>query len=501
MDRSLLFAQLRRTVRAIAFVVALASGTVRAADYGVVGNTELFLLKDFRVDFEIRIALILQARHSIDFVTYSQNTDPINMEFLRAIRKVQTDRNVAVRGIYDAMVSQGDKEKNKAVMNVLTDAALECPGEVMCAHPIEKLSSGISIFDYIHEKIMIIDAGTPHEVIFFSGRGTTISSAQFIDAGFLIRRIDSAKPYAGDAMKSIYQSLWDSLKKLASKSVLKMPSRSGRPLDEEIDLVRKRFVETPEERRLAAEILDVLRRPAAVQSAEKLKAFQFQPEKMNVLSNDLFKQLIEGKDIRAAFFNDNHATLIKDVRSFTGTLEMTAYSFAPPQEMHEALVDFIRRGNTLNIFTNGAPAWVTANPAVWKQGFPAYYTYESVVKLLDDTKGASGKVNVFLVNPEEAKKNGLATWVHRKLVTFRNALEGRDEFAYVGSDNFTWSAAKKNDEMLVKVSDRRFTESMIDLTETERVGYEKIDEDALRKLYKSRPLIYRCLRLFVKTNF
>lgn len=477
-----------------------AAAPVLATDYGPRGNTELFLLDDFRVDFEVRIAMILQARKSIDFVTYSQNTDEVNIEFLKAIRKVQIDRGVAVRGIYDAQVSSGDKEKGKAVRSLLTDSSLSCPGEVMCAHPIEKLSSGLSITDYVHEKIMIIDAGTPNELIFFSGRGTTQSSAKFIDAGFLIRRIDPLKPYAGDDMRQLFDSIWGSLKRLADRSVFKMRTQTGVPFEKELDLARKRFVETPESRRTVAEILAILRR-SPTEQREGLKAFQFRPEMMNVLSNDLFKQLVEGKDIRAAFFNDNHSKLIADIRQFSGTLEMTAYSFGPSKELHEALVDFLERGNTLVIYTNGAPAWVTANPQVWKQGFPAYYTYESVLKLMDDVPGAAERIKLHLVQPEEAKAHGLATWVHRKLFTFRNAKTKAEEFVYVGSDNFTWSAAKKNDEMLVKVKDERFTETMVGLSDTERKAYHLVDRPNLEALHRARPFWYRCVRSLVRTLF
>jgi phosphatidylserine/phosphatidylglycerophosphate/cardiolipin synthase-like enzyme len=445
--------------------------------------------------------MIARARHSIDFVTYSQNTDDINIEFLKAIRQAQLERGIAVRAIYDAQVSSGDKEKNKAVRSLITDSELACPGEVMCAHPIEKLSSGVSLMDYVHEKIMIIDAGTADEIIFFSGRGTTVSSAQFMDTGFMIRRIEPGLPYAGDDLKSLFGSLWDSLKKMADRSIFKMRSQTGKPFKKELDLVRKGFAETADQAKTVAEILELLdRSPKAVPPA-MLKSFQFHPEMINVLSNDLFKQLIDGKDLRAAFSNDNHEALIRDIRKFSGTLEMTAYSFGPSRELHDALVDFIKRGNTLNIFTNGAPAWVTANPAVWKQGFPAYYTYESVLKLMDETKGAPGKVNLSLVHPDKAKAENLATWVHRKLFSFKDAKTREEEFVYIGSDNFTWSAAKKNDEVLVKVKDARFTKAMTGLTHAERVGYEEVDRAALEALNRARPLWYRCVRGLVKTLF
>jgi phosphatidylserine/phosphatidylglycerophosphate/cardiolipin synthase-like enzyme len=484
-------------VGAHAFFAMSASAT----DYGSKANTEIILIVDSRVSREVEQALLRMARASIDIMGFSQNMDAVGYPYLKSIRQAQVRNGVKVRAAFDWQISRADGDKNNSVKSFLTDPALPCPGEMFCAHPIEKLSSGVSFTDYVHEKIAIIDAGTPEEVVIVRGRGTTTSSSDFIDSTMIFRRIDPSAPYAGDDVKAVYESVYRSLKQMSDRSVYKIPAQALESFENAPNLHRTRVVSTAEQTQEAIGILNRLRKPVSRESGPKDSNI-FRPESISVLSNDLYAQILDGKLERAAFANDNHQRLIQDIDLFQGTVDLTAYSFGPSRKLHDALVRFLKRGNTLNIYSNGAAAYQSANSA-YVRGFPAYYTYESVLKLMTDA-GPSAKIHLHLLQPDRAQKLGLATYVHRKQVLFRPSPDSTSPVRHVlyqGSDNYTYSAEAKNDEIAIRIADQRMSLRASEITEVESPAFAAVDRTGLKKLWSERPFWYACVRSFIKTLF
>src|SRR5688500_4688097 len=92
--------------RALAWSFAFLAGTSAfAATYPLRDNTEIIYLQHARGDYEVRNALIRQARKSIDFLSFSQLSDGVGTTCLESVRSAQVSRNVPVRGIYDWMAS------------------------------------------------------------------------------------------------------------------------------------------------------------------------------------------------------------------------------------------------------------------------------------------------------------------------------------------------------------------------------------------------------------
>lgn len=471
-----------------------------ATEYERRGNTEIIAITKTNVDLDVKTILTRQARYSIEFMHFASAPDPVGIQFLQAIRSAQLARNVKVTAMYDRHMSafiEGKDVKN-FVKAMITDPALECRGEVFCAHPIEKFSSGLSLSDCIHGKLIIIDRGTPYETIIYGGPGITSKSTGRIDSGFIARRIDPKLPYAGDDMYAAFQRVYAALKKLAEKSVIKIPVRVDTKNLAVPAKVKGHFSKTKAEREELVKILNHLRNPAVATEEHALKSFVFQPKSVQVLANDLYEKLVGGNFERKAFESDNHAKVIATLKDFEGTVVLSAYSVSPDTPLHEAIVDFVKRGNNIEFYTNGHEAYRAIGVA---RGFPAYYTYERVLKMMDEAQSpGAGKITLKVLDPAKAVDMGLENYLHRKNIVYLDR-RGIPVFRDDGSDNFTYSSAKYNDELLIRSEDRRFAAQGYQQILDEKNAYMTIEHAELRIRYAARPFWFGCVRNMIKTNF
>lgn len=459
------------------------------------GNTEAIYLESAGIDLDIQYGLTSKAT-SIDFVGYSQTMDEFGEPFLQAVRHAQKTNLAPVRFLYDRMVSFQGKDYLNEVKNVISDPSLVCPGEALCAHPVEKLSSGLGVLDYIHEKLLILNRGTSREVIIVGfGRGKTADSANWLDSSVLFRRIDPNLPYVGDDIQSVFDSLYTSLKKLADKSIVRIPSKTKRGPKRTLEEPNKTFSKTLKEKNRVKEILAVLNRPAHAQNASSLASFQFQPSAIKLTSNDLFAQLLHPKADRKKLHNDNLKVLINRFENFSGTADWTSYSFGPTEEVENAIVAFLNKGahNNVNLFVNGASAF----QAAFNMQYPVFYTFNSVARIIKRLHSGAGKINLRMYDPNLAG-DAEAPYLHRRMVVFSNEVTKE---VLAGSDPLTWSSANLNDEILLSVVDDRMTELMKKINEVERRHYELISYENILKQSKNPSFSYRCLQTLVKWIF
>src|SRR5262249_3432903 len=125
--------------------------------YPVRGNTDILYLADPRVDFALRETAIHLARHSVDFICFAQTPDEIGMRFLQALRAA-SGRGVRVRGMFEKLPSMGEKDRRFESPRYLTDPDLARPAELVCGRTLAKWKAGLAFDDFIHEKILILDA-------------------------------------------------------------------------------------------------------------------------------------------------------------------------------------------------------------------------------------------------------------------------------------------------------------------------------------------------------
>lgn len=475
-----------------------------AGVYDLRGNAEIIVLSDPRVDFEVRNIVIRLARSSADFLTFSQLNDSVGGPFLESLNEIQRNRKIPVRGIYDLTASAVEGKGTGALQTrrVLSDSRLSCPGDVICAHPLDKVFSPLALSDYVHGKMLIIDKGTPREVIFIGGRNNTEHMLAALDSGFLIRPIDPSKPYLGTDMQTNYNELFSLLKSLTSNNVvnLKVPTPRNQPANEVA-----RIIKTDRQSAEVGRILAILRKAPAADDV--LEPFQFRPVSVQLRTNDLIKNLYSedyrnGVVSRFEFRNDNHSHVAEEIEQFTGKIELSAYSYAPSKEIHDAFIGFVNRGNHLVIHTNGLASHHTVSPG----GISFYYTVEALQSLFNATRKTTEKITVNLLDADRARDLGAAPFLHRKQILFvgtsRKISTPPRKFVINGSDNFTWSSSKKNDEFVIQIEDARMTDALAQVNQDELKIYKKnVAEVQIRKLYEARPMLYNCFRTLIKKIF
>ena len=479
--------------KALSFILLgiLAAASTIASEYPERANTEFLVIEDPAVNFELRNFLSRNAKEGIDGAAFTQLDDEIGRPLMESIHFAQVNQHVPVRMFYDYFASfvEGKGKKMPAV-NWIGDPSLARPGEVLTAHPLDKIGTGLSISDYVHGKSYRVDG-----FFFIGGYNNTSHSLRTVDSGFVMRAIDPTKPFLGTDITANYDEIFGILQNLKTQSRIPSPVRTGaNPLTGEA----QSLLHTPEQRAQFAEILEILSHPARPDDA--LKDYQFRPKRLQLRTNDLFKHLTTSEPTprfsRYEFPNDNHSHLAEEFLAMEGkgSVDFWSYVYAPTPEVHEAIIQYVREGGTLNLWTNGQ----NSHRTVTYGGVSVYYSLESIVDLLDETEGGKGKVNVLLLDGNRAKLSGMGPYLHRKRMVFSTPDR---EWVEEGSDNFTWSSGKKNDELLISIEDERYARQILKRAETERPLYDSVTHAELRAMFAKRPFAYRCIRAFLKKIF
>jgi phosphatidylserine/phosphatidylglycerophosphate/cardiolipin synthase-like enzyme len=474
----------------IAFMISLIlSSTIWARIYPERSNTELFYVTDETIDFEVRMKLIKEANFSIDIISFSQAPDSIGKPFLNTIREVQKSKCIKVRFLYDSILSMIDRDFTNESAKLLTEKSLKCPAQIIRFSIFEKWKANLSWDDFFHEKVLIIDAGTSHEVVITGGRGYTRFSSIVLDSALILRSINSREPSLTTDIKESFNDIW-----LLAKKLSPIIEREASYLEEQIQPLE--LIQTPEQKKVILEMLMLLN--MTPNKNEKLKSYQYRPESIQLISNDLIKSLVAKnspilKD-RELFKNMALKKMIEDINQFTGTIEMTSYSIAMPSELSEALVHFINRGNRVNFYTNG----LDAHRLFFPFGIPIFYTAEGLSSFIINAKNPKGKIHIYFLDSEKARKHKALTYLHRKTMLFLNSTKS---FVYTGSDNFTWSSAYKNDEWLIKIKDHKMAHDLAEKSLQEKAWYREISQEEIIKLNQERSWLYFFFRPFIRNNY
>jgi hypothetical protein len=466
-----------------------------------VANTEVIYLGSARVDFEVRKHLTQNASE-IDLVSPSQTADEVGLNFLVEVRRAQ-EKGTKVRGIYDRISSAIEGDPFNTVSLIIADPRVKCPAEVLCGYPLDRLKVGLGANDFIHEKITrFVERGTNREFVIIGGRGYTQLAEKSFDSAFLIRAIDTSRPYLGTDLKDAYDHLFQTMKAMANPEKPKMNVFQRVLLNQKMGELKTTPRLTPSENIAFQKIIRILEQPASL--VGPLAPFQFHPKSAQLFTNDLFSLLPEQRRTgvftnRVALPNDILSKLIEDIDQFEGEIDFTGYSIALPEKLRDAVIRFVKRSerNTVIFRTNGKKAHALF-------GLPIYYSVEELVKITQETQDAPGKVKVFFLEPELAKRAGLSTFVHRKLITLvgRNIGEQTiEKRTYTGSVNPTWSSHHKNNELMAMFVDARLTEYLDLETKLEMPAYRLVTTEELEEMRRKTPLVYWCIKPLIKATY
>ena len=465
-------------------------------------NMDVVYLEDPVVDLAVRTKLFSEARYSIDLVSFSKATDEAGAQIIQALRGAQ-NREVKVRSIFDQTGTEVEGDKTSDTRRLLADSKLACPGNVICASPWDKLRNGLSVDDFVHEKIVIIDAGTPYEKIIVGGRNYGKFTTDFGDAAFVLRPIDPSKPWAGSDVSAFYEHLWESLSSLFKKTPkLPAPTKALARLNSHGEMALR----TAYQRKLFSEISELLDKPP--QAGDELKPYQFRPSTFQMASNDL---LVNASQAKSRFIMSGRAHLQNDTLDLLHTLipgkkdiTYSGYIFGLPDPIKGDFVNHVEQNGTLEVYTNGRGAFHQITPArsvSRMMGNAATdFTSRNLLPVLESGDQHQGSVKAFMLNPDPSADTSdhlpsPYKYLHRKLLIM-------DDTVATGSDNLTESSAMKNDEVTFVMQDSRMADYLRGQLHREaQAFYRPVTTPDIKQELKSRAWYSDCLQFMIRRAF
>lgn len=416
-------------------------------------NTQVLIITDPRVDFALREAAIDRAEYTIESATYFQGIDAkIGMPTLQAFRRA-ADRGVKGRYIQERVSTVPSDFFNTAA-RMLADANLKEPAQVISFGGLKNWFAGLRLTDFVHEKILIIDAGTPNETIFISGRNNSEHAVANLDMTIVLRPLVPSRPWVGSQVRAAFNTLWEFVKKIyppkrivARKHLIPGPQENNHVL-----------LETETQKRMFAELNELLSRPVDYEAP--LKDFEARPESMRVLTNDLLIKAVTQKfsrrlsrrlHVRSDIIDAATPTVATSKKIFVSMMTVDM-----PKPFKEALITALNNGAEVHLVTNSRTTHKTHTP--FGLGFD--HSLDHIVELME----TKGRLSVYVLDEALLRKHAdlyhLVTYLHRKMVI-------ADSHVFLGSENFNATSSANNSEIVVESIDRAFAEKMTAIMEND----------------------------------
>lgn len=431
-------------------------------------NSDVVLVPNPRVDMVLRAALIRKARKSIDMITYIHGADTVGRLLTAALRDA-AKRGVRIRYAYEGGSSR-PADPRGATSRLLSDSALTRPAQIIRARIDQKLRLGLYYNDFIHEKVMLIDAGTPDQIAVIGGRNNNNFGLKKADLGFVIRPLNPKRPSLNQDLSTLFERRWQTLTRLYSieRSRPVSPEAAARadaPLAPGEDLL----TDESERSELKAYLALLSQAPGR---RDKLKEYQFRPSATQLSFNEMLADVTQGVTLsnseRDQLVNDNHTLLAEVVRGARNLLQ-ASYVFAPSEPIRDAYHEALSRGARLEVLTNSG----AAHGRIFPTGAPILYTETGSEEFWSPESPFSRQTRIFLLDPARAEEQASTgakdafEYLHRKLVI-------ADDWVVTGSDNFTVASTRKNDELLAFMKDARLAQYLRRMISREKRYYTEV---------------------------
>lgn len=430
-------------------------------------NTQVIVLNDPRVDIALRIAAIDRARATIEMATYAQGVDEeVGVPLLQALRRAQ---NRGVEGNYlISRVASYPFDRHNLSVDFLADASLKKPGTVLAFGGPGNWRHGLRITDMNHMKILIIDAGTPNEVVFFGGRNNNLQAIKFIDSSFIFRRIDPSKPYIGDQIREMFFSSLEA----ASKVQAPVKRRAVAPkrlawADQYLSIELK----TKRQRNFFAVLNRDLSSP--IDPSVPPKPYEDRPEQMRALSNDLLARALTGdygtslRTRKKRMPSDIVEAAANAVAIAKRRVILVVMSVFLAEKLKNAVKQALNNGVDVTLVTNSRQS--AEGTMFGLPGLPYFHSLDDIMELMNHS--GKGKLRVFVLNPDLLRRLGgnysEANYLHRKLVVV-------DDDVFGGSDNFNLASMTNDDEAVVESRSKHFADRIARLVSRDLKFFERL---------------------------
>jgi putative cardiolipin synthase len=449
-----------------AALVLLACSPASAVEYPWLepANTQVILVKDAPVDVRLRLSAIDHAQHSIDCVVYSQGADPaVGLPVLRAFRRAQ-ERGVRGRYLFSQVASLVTDPSGVARL-MLADANLKRPGEVIWFGGLTNWLKGLRITDMIHEKILIIDAGTPDEIIWIGGRNHDHFAEHDLDLGIILRRVDPTKPYLGDQLRDAFESVWTVAGKITPALKPKKYGAKAHAIANGTESAAGAIdVKTDAQRLELARLRALLAKPPQLEPSD---AGDKRPRRMRVVTNDLLQYVLTGIFGRSMKARERMPSDIVDAASpvIAGAKQIyiSAMSIYLPDKLKQAIKEALAAGAEVHLITNSRESHRTR-----MVGGVAYdLSLRDIVELM----GVNGNLSVYVLDDklieQHPEMHRIVNYLHRKVVV-------ADDHVFTGSDNYNRLSQLINSEMIVHVQDAEWAATMRELMKSDLAVFTRL---------------------------
>ena len=461
-------------------------------------NLDVIVVEDTFVDLSMKESLIDHAKKTIDISAFILGKDAYGVTIVKALRRA-LERGVAVRMMYEGTVSQtAGKDLFLDAAKILIDERLHNRAQILSMGFNEKIKSPLAINDYVHEKFLIVDAGTPNEIIYTGGRDLSDFSRKTVDAGFILRPLNYQQPSITSDIIQYYNSVWNLLSLHFSLDIA--DSESVDKISDEIEMIQKDKIPTVDQRFLLYQITKIL--STLPKHDDVLFPFQFRPETAKIVTNDLLETVIKNmmpsvKTIRSnLLYKDDIAFFIRELLARSSDVQLTSYTSDFTPVILGDLYQFMNHGH-LHILTNGWDAMNELDP-VGVSELSYEYSLRANRKFLSHPLAESNlKISVLDYNKSMKVSKDLLAYVHRKLALFD------DQLVLTGSYNFTASSGTKNDEFVVLFKDSKMNSYLRELSSVEeKTLYKPHRSNPYEELYLIKNTLKRgLLKDFVKSQY
>lgn len=475
----------------------LGNATIYPVRFG--SNTDLIVVHDSVTDLLLRLELFKRAQHSIEIITHTHTSGDNGMAVTVGLREALS-RGVQVKYLYEkiATIAAGDMSNNAIAF--LMDKNLSQNAEVIAARPLEKFKSPFSFSDLFHQKIIIIDRGTPNEIIMTGGRNHDELNLKSADLSFIFRRVNgSSESKIMDDLKTVFDNTWTLARRYYSLE-------NQVSLNNKQNLLLTNYKPTSLFQKISEKGQQIIKQtelPAT--NDQTLQEFQFRPESFRLVTNDALETIVSQKEKKLkkdkANVNDDITTYLSSMMEYASRLEINSYIMMLPKPLMDGMKNIVARGGEVQYYTNNQETYSRLVPIRFMGKIAAGYNYETHVELVNDSQ--PDKVQVLLFDAAKGDRSEIPVeYSHRKLALFEipkgDSPENYKHFSWLGSYNFTYSSAKANDEMGVMVQDKKLYNYLSEMNKLEGENYhvQLSEEESRENLKKGKFMRAVCRGVF-----
>lgn len=473
---------LKTIVRTISIGVILISQVCIAKMYPIrQGNVDVISVKEHEIDFALKLNLIDHATKTIDISSFFIGADKYGVNIFKSLRNA-LNRGVRVRVMHEGNNFRlgGNKNYTMNLQSLILDSKMSKIAEVIALGSLEKMKIGISLDDCIHQKLIIVDANTENEKIYFGGRDLAENFSSMIDNGFLLRPLDWTQPYIGTDIKANFEDTWKTLSTYFSKE---QPANKL-----VVEYTKREVAEKYPAYQIPSEYVETYNGIAAVvgaKPAELILKEQSRPNSAQLANNEFIIKRLKQQPLNVE--DDDSLKLLVDKISRGQFVQSASYSADFSLPILKSLVGVIRSGGKVNVYTNGLESmkWldtVTTGELAGMSVVAFVYSIRRLQELQFYGRNLAN-LNVFTVDRAKAQEetHGRLKFLHRKLFLVDN------NWVLSGSHNFTKSSSIKNDELLVAFDDERMNATLTQQNlDEQRKFYNQINLSLYTKEYFSQ---------------